>query len=1032
VDAYGNEYVASYGGGSGGRVDVFDDVGRFITELSGLKGPKSVAVDTKGNLYVFDFDPASVVGEVVRFAPTGPYDPEAGVISYGGAPTLVTSRLPGVLGSVAVDFSNNHLYVTFADDFIEEFDSAESLASPDEPNALLNTISNDQLNWSTEIAVDAQRKRLYATFCKREFFECGVLVLAAEPPYTVLGEIDGADTPAGEFLSEKGWIGIAVDEETGHLFVGDLDRTKNVYEFDQNYKYVGTTQFSAFEGGNAFQIAVSNAPLDLTAANRRYLFVPKPVAAGSVFAFHPPSEVAPAVEAVSVENISEREAELHGTVAPGGGLVSYAFQYVTAAEYEESGFANARTVGAGTIRGGSEETEVLATVDGLSPGIPYRFRLVATNAKGTAEREGAFETYWDAPFGGGCPNEALRTGFSSSLPDCRAYELVTPADTNGRPPKGVGALRGSGTFPAVQVSPSGGAASFLTEGGSLPGTNGTGGFSGDPYRASRGEAGWTTVPTGPSGAEASVLIPGSPSPDQGYSFWGGRGEGSALVDGGETRYVRYPDGRSELVGRGSLADTPTGEGLLITENGSHIVFATSNVSSAVVPRQLEENAPPDGTVAIYDRTPDEVTHVISLLPGEKTPAAGEDATYLDASPDGEGIAFSIEDALYLRVGNAVTYPIGEGVELVDVSAGGRKVFYLEDGDLYALDTAAQEVARFTETGDAKVVNVAPGGSRAYFVSTTAIAEAGENPLGATPRPGQQNLYLSTEGVIWFVGTVAELDVEGEVGNGLGLWTEVQAIEPAADPSRVSFDGSVLLFQSRADLDGRAPGGVPQIYRYDSAGNRLHCISCAPAGVAEVGGAKLQAFAFGEDTRIPLSALNFIPNLTPDGRRAFFESPEALVSRDSDEVTDVYEWEAEGVGSCARTGGCVYLISSGHSARENFLYGVSRSGDDVFFITEDILVDGDNDTSSIYDARVNGGFASQPGAGCSGEECRSPLASAPPFAQPATNRKLDGNRRRKAHRCPRGKRRAKRHGKKVCVRKHHRKHGKARGGKGGAK
>ncbi|HEY8502916.1 MAG TPA: hypothetical protein VIL21_09540, partial [Solirubrobacterales bacterium] len=42
IDAYGNEYVASYAfDGTKGRIDVFNDEGKFITELLDPFGPKS-------------------------------------------------------------------------------------------------------------------------------------------------------------------------------------------------------------------------------------------------------------------------------------------------------------------------------------------------------------------------------------------------------------------------------------------------------------------------------------------------------------------------------------------------------------------------------------------------------------------------------------------------------------------------------------------------------------------------------------------------------------------------------------------------------------------------------------------------------------------------------------------------------------------------------------------------------------------------------------------------------------------------------
>ena len=564
------------------------------------------------------------------------------------------------------------------------------------------------------------------------------------------------------------------------------------------------------------------------------------------------------------------------------------------------------------------------------------------------------------------------------------------------------------------------------EGGSLPGSSGVGSFEGDPYLSERGPSGWSTALAGPSGDEATLAVPASNSPDQGYSFWSAKGEGPLVINERRTEYLHYPDGHSEIIGRGSLGFDPIAEGRLITENAMHVVFQTINLAPTAA-EQLEPNAPPSGIEAVYDRTIDpatgtEQTHVVSLLPGDETP--NQSATYLGASADGEGIAFAIGanpegvgGTLYLRKDNAVTYEIGEDVEFAGVSDGGERIFYLEDGNLFAFDTSSEEVIPFSSSGDVTAVNVAPQGTRAYFVSPTVLT--GEsNSNGDFGQFGEQNLYLSAEGEISYVGTVTDLDVDG--APGLGRWTKGAQRRPAEDPSRLTPDGSVLIFQSRANLTGYDSGDFPQVYRYDSNAGRLHCLSCPPTGAAASGGASIQSNASGEGHPAPLSPVGFTASLTPDGKRAFFESKEALVSQDTDEVQDVYQWEEEGTGTCKEAGGCVHLITSGRSATDNYLYAHSTDGRDVFFTTSDVLTGDDpGGTVSIYDARINGGFAKQAPAGeCLGEACQ-PVVSAPNDPSPTSaSFRGQGNVKEpsKARRCPSGKRQVKRQGKPRCVKK----------------
>jgi hypothetical protein len=1039
TDAYGNIYVASYGSesanGKEGRVDLFDSKGDFITELPEPVGPKDIAVDSEGNLYVYNANPL-VDGKVVRYEPTV-YKPEEGKIEYGNPPVLVTSTVGGFLNSLAVT-SDDHLFFKRGQR-IEEFSSAA------EGNKLLD----DSIGFGTlsspnglGLAIDETRGLIYAG-------DNGLVrVFELASPHKLLQTVNGSETPAGKFTAE---VSLAVDEETGNFFVFDLfGSNKVINQFREggedpgNGSYLKTLQFK-FPPIIGSELHVDNGK----ASHFRYLFAPSENnGVGQSLAFQPPPPVlSPVIEAIAIGDVTQEDAELQATINPRGGDTEYIFEYTTQEAFDKEEFAGATLAGSGVIPAGQSGIRVSVAALGLSPETAYRFRVRAENEceepDCSAEKEGSFTTYPAPETPLACSNDAVRTGLSALLPDCRAYELVTPPDTNARAPRGIGKTAGI-YFTTREASPAGDKVSFITEGGTIPGNEGTGSLSGDAYLATRSADGWSTASAGPDGVEAEAPLTGSTSPDQGHSFWGTNGPGGASIEGKPTNYVRYPDGHSELIGQGSLGIDPDAEGRLISEGGGHIIF-----DSTV---RLEAAAPPSGTKAIYDRTSDGITHVVSLLPDDVPLGAGQPATYLGASLDGEGVAFTVGSTLYLRHDNEETYEIGKGVTFAGIAEGGGRIFYVASGDLLAFDVEGEGITPFTTSGDATVVNVSSDGTAAYFVSPTALS-VDPNPIGDIPQVGGENLYLSREGAVSFVGTVTKRDVEGEFGaggegdteqaGGLGLWTK--ALEPtggtsgrfAIDPSRSTPDGSVLIFESRANLTGYDPGVHAQIYRYDSVTGALQCLSCNPTQASPSGDSSLQSILQQLGGPEPLNSYAVVNNLRSDGRRAFFQSPEPLVLEDTDGLQDVYEWEAQGEGSCNRPAGCVYLISSGHSNRADYLYAVSDSGDDVFFRTSDRLLPSDPDsTPSIYDARVGGGFPESAEICELAQDCPGPITP-PPFFNPPTSGAIgpSGNvpESKKPRRCAKGKHKVTRNGKTRCVKKHNkRKHRKAGSKKGAGK
>ncbi len=119
---------------------------------------------------------------------------------------------------------------------------------------------------------------------------------------------------------------------------------------------------------------------------------------------------------------------------------TYQVRYATAACIEAEGWngscvkeepASPALLGAPAFDFPFTSAEVF--LSGLQPATAYRYRFVAQSIGGgpTEGAERAFTTFPSPAGGGACANTAIRLGASALLPDCRAYEMVSPVDKEG-------------------------------------------------------------------------------------------------------------------------------------------------------------------------------------------------------------------------------------------------------------------------------------------------------------------------------------------------------------------------------------------------------------------------------------------------------------------------------------------------------------------------------------------------------------------------------------------------------------------------
>lgn len=678
----------------------------------------------------------------------------------------------------------------------------------------------------------------------------------------------------------------------------------------------------------------------------------------------------------------------------------YHVEYVSQKQFEEPGRAGGFAKAASTPEvdlGSGDSTETVGQdLPVLQAGETYRYRIFATNTSpGNPVVRGEEQTLTvPVPANSGaeesCPNQALRTGPSANLPDCRAYEQLTPVDKEGAQE----IFRYAGlAVPAYALVGEDGN-HFMLE---APVNWGSGPAAGEsPYFFSRDpEKGWgTTAATVQPEAGLDEYVPQVFDP--GLTRLGLEARSSTL-GGAESPNVEFRAGPPG----GPYATVATVPHKQAEKTGQGWVAASADFSKLILQVEDHKLVEPQTTTKsgtdLYEYSGGLLRQVnvgigtcgARIVKGNEETGGGGFSSPHAVSVDGSRAFFeavpgsncSEPEHLYVRVNGAETVDLGAYRFAAADSQGTRVLLEKQSGDnpgLYLYETV----------------------SPAKFLSSTGLA------VGAnfTVSEDLKAIYFDAS------GDISRYDVP----------TETLSFVVYADQelfrSQVSRDGRYYYFASRVvpgvpggavvpgcgqENDHKLEGLCPtkQVYRYDSVEHVIECISCASSFAPEPRlGSTFSTKGSGNGT----PKLVFV---SANGDFAFFQTPAALISSDVDgEVIpegtqgtglehpetensvsgDVYEWRRDGVHGCAHVQGCLALITNGRGGYLNLLLGTAEEGRDVFIYTSSQLVGQDNDTAGdIYDVRIGGGFPepSRP-VECEGDACSNPPAL--PLAQaPAT-------------------------------------------------
>ncbi len=380
---------------------------------------------------------------------------------------------------------------------------------------------------------------------------------------------------------------------------------------------------------------------------------------------------------------------------------------------------------------------------------------------------------------GGCPNEELRSELhSGQLPECRAYEMVTPPYKEG-----------SASAYDFAVSENGDRlieSSFVGAfaGAEEAGLNFNSAFSGVAYEYARGPGGWVAHSLGPSASEYNASSEGMF--DIGTGLEGGVWELSRLSqpEGVTGLFLERPWGTFVEIGPATLSPVEKNAGVYsyagVSGDLSHVLF-TINVSGFYWP----SDATVPGLPSLYEY----------VGRGRKKPAL--------IGVSGEGESTELISQCGTRMGSSRPER-AEGSMYNAVSASGNRTFFTAVGadddigppcggkqppvdELFAREEAPQE----TPSGETKIV------TQTIPISEPSLDHCSESPHSPC----------------------ADGHFEG-----------------------ASQDGSKVFFTSKQQLLPDAAEGSLNLYEYEFEPGKMHRLLLVSAGSSEPDGASVQGVA----------------------------------------------------------------------------------------------------------------------------------------------------------------------------------------------